>query len=679
MRTPWRRGLAACALAAFLAAAAAAEDGAVLVQRLDADDAAARAAALEALRAAPDRDAIVVRALRVPDERARLGPLAAETLARLAGELALSDANVGLRAILKDAATPIAARKAAALALARTGSVADVTVLGDAVPVIPEEAARALAAIGGRSAELALRRGGGEDPPLAVRAGLARLGDRTQEEKLLDALDGPDREHAGALLRWVTGRDLPADRNAWFQHFQRASTVESLADLDNDAAGTYAASLAEEARRDPARVADLVAILRDEKWPPTARDKAALALGLAGARAAQADLLWACRDGEVGSVRIYAADALARVGDLSCAPALVAMLNNDEDKDRIAARRSNREEFFPVDPAFVRALFRMGCKGPATRLIDLLAGEYRTRLHRDCLRALAEVSGERDFGYEADAAKPERVAGVQRIRAWWREARAAVPLAPRSDDPGWPAFREAVAANVEKLGEFKFLYQMRAKNFLIDLAEPARPQIEAGLAHADDHVRMGCADVLAAAGLRESADALAARLAAETKPAVRSRLVLALEVCGRPWPDGRPAGSPRVADAIRSALTSDASLTVRIAAARALGAAGESSKDAVLLETARASPENADPAFALAASSSLLRLARRAALPDVVRALRSEDVALRAEAARALATAGFDLRGYDPDLPPEAREAAIQRIAEAHAAGELSVPYRERK
>jgi HEAT repeat protein len=258
-----------------------------------------------------------------------------------------------------------------------------------------------------------------------------------------------------------------------------------------------------------------------------------------------------------------------------------------------------------------------------------------------------------------------------------------VQLAPRADDPGWAAFRKAIDENIEKLGGFKFLYQMRAKNLLIDLAEPARPQIEAALSLANEHVRMGAADVLAGAGLRDAAAALGERLAAEPNPAVRTRILAALEVCGRPWPDGRPAAGPQMAEAVRGAL-GDRSPDVRIAAARTLGVVGELLADAPRLAAASAEARNNPtddpaPAFRFAAAASLLRLARRAALSDIVKHLRSEDVALRAEGARALVAAGFDLQGYDPDLPTEQREAAVRRIEQTAAGAVSSVPYRERK
>ena len=101
--------------------------------------------------------------------------------------------------------------------------------------------------------------------------------------------------------------------------------------------------------------------------------------------------------------------------------------------------------------------------------------------------------------------------------------------------------------------------------------------------------------------------------------------------------------------------------------------------DAGRLVAAKAEARNDDTVFRFAASAALLRLARRSSLPDVVAQLRSDDVALRAEAAKALTSAGVNLHGYDADQSPEAREAAIVRIEEMVPSTLPTVPYKERK
>jgi hypothetical protein len=686
-RRPSPRLAAFAAVLLGVAALARGDEALDAAKRLDADDPGARAAAIADLKKSPDRDSVVVRALRDDAVRAQLGPHALEALADMAGELDLRFANGGLRAIVADHAAAPAARKAAARALAKTGGVADVSALGDAVAAAPDEAVRALVAIGGPAAVNALRRGGGDDPPLEVYAGLARLGDSSALPRLAAALRGPDAARAAELLKWATGRDVDGGPDAWDALLRRREIVERFADLDNDKAGDAVDEIAAKLKTSAAGplAEDLVAILRDRAWPVYARNKAALALGLGGVTtpAAKDALLWACRsehyaDREDGSVRMYAADALARVGDLSCTVKLAYYLNFDEDEDRIAAKRTGEGDFPPVDPCIVRALLRIGCRGAIDRIIALLAAEYRTRLHRDCLRALDEVSGGRDFGFHPDVAKPERMQAVDRIRAWWYEARETIPLAPKADDPGWDSFRKQIDEQIATLGGFKFLYQMRAKNILIDLAEPAFPQIVAALSSDNEHVRMGAADVLGAAALRAAAAPLAARLKVEPNPAVRTRLLVALEICGRPMPDGRRVADASVADAVRATLD-DRILDVRIAAVRTLGVAGDVNVDLQRVLAARADKKNSEDAFRFAATAAVLRLAFRASLPEMVVQLRSDDAALRTEAARALVAAGVDLRGYDADLPPEQREAAIQRILEITPTGFPTVPYKERK
>jgi len=684
-----RRAVAFAALVAFAltAAVARADEALDAAKRLDVEDATARAAAIDDLRKRPDHDAVIVRALREDALRSQLGSRALEALSDLASELDLRFANGGLRAIVADANAAPAARKAAARALGKMGSVADVSALGDAVTAAPDEAARALVAIGGTAAANALRRGGGANPPLEVSAGLALLGDSSGLPSLVAALRGADAARAASLLKWATGRDVEGGADAWEAFLRRRDIAARFADLDNDKAQDAVDEIASKLRAAPtgALADDVVAILKDRSWPVFARTKSALALGVGDVRTpvAKEALLWACRsehaaEREDGSVRMYAADALARVGDLSCATKLAYMLNFDEDEDRIAAKRTGEGDFPPVDPCIVRALLRIGCRGAIDRVIDLLAAEYRTRLHRDCLRALDEVSGGKDFGFRPDVAKPDRMQAVDRIRAWWREARSTISIAPKADDPGWDAFRKSVDENIATLGGFKFLYQMRAKNVLIDLAEPAFPQITAALSNDNEHIRMGAADVLAAAALREGATPLAARLKVEPNPAVRTRLLVAIEVCGRPLPDGRRVAEPIVAEAVR-AMLDDRVLDVRIAAARTLGVVGDVTVDLARLLTAKTDKKNDDDAFRFTASGAVLRLVVRGILPDIIPQLRSDDAALRTDAAKALAAAGVDLRGYDADQPPEMREAAIQRMLASTPTGFGTVPYKERK
>lgn len=648
-----------------VATAAAGDDVPPSVRALASDDAAAAAEARAALVRDPAAGELVVAWLRDDERRAALSPRQIEALAGVAAERGLRAANAGLRAIVRDTALPADTRRAAIRALARTGTIADVSALGDAVAEFPEEAARALAELGGDTARAALRRNAASAEPgtasLPVLAALARMGEVDRLAAVVAALDDPQRRtSAGELLRWATGRDLPGERSVWDVHLRRALLSARLADADADAAQAATRALIDDLRRPGDRDAadDACALLADASAPTWARAKAALALGVAGRADRRDALLAATPSGTPGDVRRAAVDALARVGDLSCAVALVRGLVDDTDLDRLAAKRSVRQEFVPIDPAVVRALARWGVVGGTTVLLELLEGEYRTGLHRDALRALREVTGGDVFGYEPDASKADRDAATARARAWWREAREGLPIAPRPDDPGWPAFERDVDALVGELGQYKFLFTMRARRTLEILADPAHDRIVAGLGHANLQVRLGAAEVLENVGLRRSAAPLAGRLATEVNAAARARLLTAIESCARPDAAGTVPSADAVRPAVRAAL-GDRSVDVRIAAARTLGTVGDRATDPDTLRAARAEPRNAGEAFRSASAAGLLRLGDRSGLADLIAELRCDDVARRADARRVLRACGLEVAGFAPDGPPEARSRAV--------------------
>ena len=665
-----RRAVVSLALALIVgigvpgAAPARAEELPPLVRALDGDDAAARARAIEALRGADDGGAMVSAAFFDEAAFASLTARGQVALLQLAAESDASFVNARMRKIVRDTAAEPAVRRAAVDALAVYGGIADVRALRGVLPDYPEAAAKALALIGGRSAETALRAAAGEGAHPAILAALVRLGDDSPLRGLVASMassDAAQRTEVGHLLNWATERDLPPEQTAWEAHLRRRSLAKQLAAEEIETAQTAAQELAAilASGTSASVLSDLIAIVRDARWPGEARNGAALALGLGGAREAKDALLDACRNKEEGALRLYAADALARVGDLSCAVTLADRLVHDEDRDRIKARRQSTGEYFPVDPAMASALLRYGCPGAVGPLLDVLAGSYRTRMGRDTLRTLRAATGGPDFGYEPDSTQVQRDEAVARARAWWFDGREAMGLVAAADDPGWPVFREQVAERIELLGAFKFLHQLRAKKALIIVAEPALPQLLAALQADDLHIRMGAAEVLRGATLRAAGPALAASLADESNAAARSKFVWALEVCGRP--DAAGAVPAAVRDAVRAALD-DASIDVRIAAARTLGVVGEGTLDTPLLLAARGRPENAVTAFRAASAASAVALVHRAVMADLVWELRSDDVARRAEAADALRRAGLDMHGYDPDATEEARGASIDAI-----------------
>lgn len=641
------------------------------VRALDAKDDAERAAAEAALRVREDRDVLVAEALRDAEAFDALGVPAREVLVRLAGDAGLAHVNSSLRRIVRDAAGPASVRRAAVVALGRRAGIADVTVLGGALDEFPEEAARGLAAVGGRSAEGILRAHAGEGADPAILAALVRLGDDAPLRTLVTSLRTDDearRARVGALLAWATDRELPPETAAWEAHLRRRALARQIAHEDLEKAQTAAQELAGvlRSRTSATLEPDLEAILSDPAWHFQERSAAALVLGLGGATEAKDALLHATRNLEHGSVRLYAAEALARVGDLSVAVPLADLLVHDEDRDRIAARRKTTgemNEFFPVDPAMMRTLLRLGCPGAVDAALEVLNGNYRTRLLRDTMRAFREVSGGEDFAYEPDAPQALRLEAAARARAWWDEARDDSGIAPRSDDPGLEAFRADVAARIEKLGAFKFLHQLRAKKALILVAEPALPQLLEALAHEDLHVRMGAAEVLYGAGLRAAGPALAERLLVEENPVARTKLAWALGRCGRR--DAAGSSPDVVRRAVRQAL-GDEELEVRIVAARTLGAVGDPANDVALLRDTRgrshAGPEGSVQAFRAATAGALLRLGDASGFGDLATELLCDDVARRADAAGILRTASVDLQGYDPDADAAGREAAVARI-----------------
>jgi HEAT repeat protein len=657
-------GLSAAALPAR------AEEPPEAVRALDTEDAAARASAEEALRALEDRDAVVSGVLRDAEAFDSLGLPARIVLVRLAGEADVAYVNSALRRVVRDSDAPVELRREAVVALGKRAGIADVSALGGALTEFPDEASRALAAVGGRSAEGLLRKHLTDDAHPAIRAALVKLGDDAPLRSLVIALrtdDDARRERIGELLVWATGRELPAEPAAWEAHLRRRALAHQIAHEDLERAQTAAQELAGvlRSRTSATLEPDLIAILEDPAWHFQARSAAALVLGLGDARGAKDALLRASRNLEHGSVRLYAVEALARVGDLSVAVPIADLLVHDEDRDRIAARRNTSgvmNQFFPVDPAMMRTMFRLGCPGAMEPVLEVMAGNYRTRLLRDTVRALRELSDGEDFGYEPDAPKDMRLAAAERARAWWAEARDGIGIEPKADDPGWEAFRGHVAERIAGLGAFKFLHQLRNKKALIIVAEPALPQLVEALAADDLHVRMGAAEVLRGAGLREAGPALAARLAVEENPAARSKLVWALERCGRR--DAAGSAPDEVREAVRTALE-DRELEVRIAAARTLGVVGDPAVDVAHLQRVRGDgngPAPTLPTYRVATAGSLLLLGDASGFDDLAQELLCDDVARRADAADFVSRAGHDLQGYDPDASTEARAQAVERL-----------------
>lgn len=670
------RGLTAPALLVLLAGYAFAP-GPVLAEELppeiaavDTADDAAVEEALRALATHEEREALVMGVLLDDEALAQLSPEAQARLMHMAGTEDMRFSGMVLRRALRQDGTPEVVRRAAVSALAVAGGIADVSVLGDALAEFPEIAADGLRRIGGVPARLALRRGGGDDPHHAVLLALLELGETDVAEVLVDRLaesEGEQRTSIAAGLAAVTGREHGDSVEAWRAWARQGSLAAELAEEDYDTVVATTDELLARIRGGDAEqlVADLRAILLDDSAHVFARDRAALLLGLGGVTAARQDLLAAAANKQPGSTRLYAAEALARVGDLSVVVPLVKMLVHDEDRDRLQAKRGRSGEYFPVDPAFVRTLHRLGVQGAFEPVIPLLAGTYRTRMHRDCLRALREIHPGDPFGYEPDSAQEERDAALVRMRAWWVHGRERLGIRPAADATGREAMEAEIGELVAKLGAFKFLHQLRAKRALIILAELAQPQLEEALAHENLHVRMGATEVLAGARLRAATPALAARLSVEENPAALTKVLAALVVCGRCDVEGRPAADAATTAKLREdvlRLLTHPAHEVRLAAVEALGVVGRPRVATPLIHQALEDPANDMPTFRALASGALLRLASRAALPPLLDELVCDDLARREEAATALRSAGLELGDYDPDLPDDELHGVVDRL-----------------
>lgn len=636
---------------------------------LETDDDGRAEEALAALAARDDRESLVMTVLLDAKKVARLSSETHGRLLRLAGRERMRFSNMVLRRLLRDPEAPDDLRRVAVATLAEAGGIADVSALGDAIDEFPLLATQGLVRIGDVPAIRALERGGGETPHDAVLVALLELGQDHRAAALAErvaASDGERREWLVGELERVTGKSLGTDVEAWRSWARRTELAAELAVEDYDTADATTRALLERLRAGEARLADdLRAILLDEGRHVFARDKAALLLGEGGVTAARQDLLKAAANLQPGSTRLYAAEALAKVGDLSVVIPLVKMLVHDEDRDRLQAKRGRSGEYFPVDPAFVRTLHRLGVQGAFEPVLPLMAGTYRTRMHRDCLRALREIHPDHAFGYEPDSSQSEREAAMERLRAWWRHGRERLGIAPAPDLGGREAFEADAAELVEKLGTFKFLHQLRAKNALIIVAELARPQLETALSHEDLHTRTGAADVLSGARLRTATPALTARLAVEENTIALTRFLAALAVCARCDADGNPAASPEETRALRARLVellTHPALEVRIGAVRVLGVVGDPQTATPVVFQALADPANDVASFRTQASGSLLQLAVRAALPTLLEELGGDDIARRAEAADRLRELGFGLEGYDPDLGDADLERVLDRL-----------------
>jgi HEAT repeat protein len=333
--------------------------------------------------------------------------------------------------------------------------------------------------------------------------------------------------------------------------------------------------------------------------------------------------------------RMAAISALEKTGSVRALPELLLAL---DDRDRLAGAHA------------ARAAVRLGARAGIPALIDALEGKAYVNEH--AVRFLRELTGE-DFGFRTDAGSTLRGEAVARWRTWWAEfERSGGRL--RGEGPAFRRGADAetdrrLAAYVEVLGGFQFLYMEQARKLLRRLGPEATGYLREALPKAAGDRgatwRGGMAHVLGGVSGGE-ATALLAELARDSHPTVRSRAAEA----------AAERGGPQAGPVLRAALA-DPDPTVVAAAARGLGLRGERG-DAETLD--RLASSSAPVEVRAAAAVSAMRLA-----PDRARFERT--ASFLKDASVAARTAALDgLNGLlgrkvleDPLAPPEEAEAAL--------------------
>ena len=458
---------------------------------------------------------------------------------------------------------------------------------------------------------------------------IAVLGDERGIEGLLAGIEGQNALRALHFLRLAAGADAGRTRADWDRWWARERLARRLGDPDWEAS-ERALSAVRDAPT-PAILADLLAIAVDRERGRDSRTKALLALGLLGGAEAGPAILRVLNEDPDGQVRVYAAEALGRLGVPETAVDLAYYLVYDEEPFRKLSAKTRSDPYYPIDSAVCNALVRMGVVGGLDYMIRQLSEEHRIRVYHEALRTLHAVTGQ-DFGYRPDANRKDRVAAAARWRAWFDEHRGEIGLDPaglRAD----AAFRERVAEKVATLGHFQFLEMSRARSVLGILGEAALPELIEGLDRSETHIRVHCAEVLGWSHLKAGRQALAERLTVAT-PEVRVAIVAALA----------DVGPGEYGEKVVAAL-SDEDPDVRIEAARAM-ARVEPGTARRALGAAMKLPANAGEAFQREALTALAKHGDASAVSRLAGMLDSPDASMRQWVADRL----LILTGRDPGV-----------------------------
>jgi len=616
----------ACLLAASSAFAADETDA------LASPDAVVRAAAVAALESAGE-GAVPVLRRGIASGR----PLVVLACLDVAAQGGLRGTRAAVRSVAEAEATPALLRRVAIRALGRVGDYRDIRFLAGLLDAWPG-AALALAMIGDEDSIPVLRERfgkGAASPELAYA--LATFGVEQGPATLVAMLDGPEGPAALCYLRRYTGADVGTTREAWETWLRLDRLTRGLGDEDWKKSDEFLEVLLTGAggADQPGLAADLEAIAVDTGRDRRTRTKAILGLGRLKIRSATPAIVRLLFEDPDGMIRVYAAEALGRLGVMGTAVDLVWYLVNDEEEFRKISAKHRTDAYYTIDSEVVKALYGMGAAGALDKMIAQLGSEYRVRVYHQAVTTLRAVTGQ-NFGYEPDARRVDRQAAAARWRRWFDEHRGEIarPASPGLSDP---EFRRRVSELVDGLGNFHFLEMSRARQKLTLLGELVVPELVAGLTRPELHIRTHCAEVLGWIRARSARDALAKALD-DPRIEVRTASASALGLMG----PGAAAG--RLIEVLGD--PSDAGLDVRIEAARALARAPKT--EAVpALTAALAREENDSDTFRVEAWFALAAHGDAVHVDRLVHSLASRpEVAFRQVIASRLAA----LTGRDPGV-----------------------------
>jgi HEAT repeat protein len=466
--------------------------------------------------------------------------------------------------------------------------------------------------------------------PAEAAYALSVLGDPAGVAALIAALDGPRSLPALRCLRLLSGRDMGPARSAWEEwwRLERRARALGAADFDESEAALKTAVA------DPESGADLLRIAGDPEYPRDARTKALLALGLRRDRSAAPAVTRILASDADGMVRLYAAEALGRIGIAESAVDLAFYLVFDEEPFRKQSAKGLTTPYYTVDCEVAKALVRLGVKGGLDALIRFLAEEHRVRVYHEALRTLTAATG-RPAAYEPDGIREVRRASAESWRRWFDENREALDL-PVGADFADPAFLARVQRLVDGLGHFHFLSMSRARETLVVLGERALPALRAGLARSELHVRIHCAEILGRIRAKSCRPELAAAMG-DPRPEVRSAAAAALAGMG-----------PGSATPAVLAGLGDPSADVRVECLRALARVPAATARSAIRETL-GKPENGGNDFRREGLFALAAHGDSEALEGLLGLLANPDAAFRQTVAERVRL----LTGRDPGTTPE--------------------------